>query len=115
MGRINYEEFETLLLKMKHDLESNIERLKNEMDGINSSDQVNDMQDTASLESERMHHTALLDQQQHELVEVDHALSKIKAGTYGICERSGDRIPVARLRVEPHTRYCVEDAREMEG
>lgn len=111
MAANNYEEFHTLLLKMKNDLESNIARLEDEYREILSNDQVNDLEDRASLESENMHHDALIEQQKHELREVLHALGKIKNGTYGICETSGDTIPVARLRAEPHTRFCIDHAK----
>jgi DnaK suppressor protein len=110
MGTLNIQEFELQLQKMKKELESNIGRLNEEMEAIVTDDSVNDIEDMASLESESMHHTALLKQQRHELAEVKHALEKIKVGTYGICEKSGDLIEVERLRAKPHTRYCLKDA-----
>lgn len=114
METIDFQEFEVRLQKMKEELESNIARLEGEIDAIVSEDEINDMQDLASLQSDNMHHTALLKQQQHEVDEVIHALSKIKNGTYGICEDNGDAIPLERLRAEPHTRYCLEDAKKAE-
>ena len=110
MGTLNIQEFELQLQKMKKELESNIGRLNEEMEAIVTDNSVNDIEDMASLESESMHHTALLKQQRHELAEVKHALEKIKVGTYGICEKSGDLIEVERLRAKPHTRYCLKDA-----
>lgn len=49
--------------------------------------------------------------------EIDEALNRIKRGTYGICEISGKRIPVARLKVVPWTRYTavIEAEREKRG
>jgi RNA polymerase-binding transcription factor DksA len=35
------------------------------------------------------------------------ALERLAAGSYGICERCGERIPLARLRALPETRVCV--------
>lgn len=49
-------------------------------------------------------HQALLDQQAS-LLEVEHALSKFPLGTYGLCERCGKAIPLARLRSLPEARY----------
>ncbi len=109
MKTIDYQEFQTRLETMKEELESNIARIKDEMDAIASDDDIHDMEDMASLVSDNMHHAALLKQQQHELNEVIHALSKIKNGTYGVCEKSGDKISIERLRVEPQTRYCLAD------
>lgn len=114
MENINFHEFEVLLQKMKEEMESSISRLNDEMEAITTEDEINDREDLASLKSDNMHHTALLKQQQHELDEVNHALSKIKNGTYGICEESGDTISLERLRVEPHTRYCLDDAKKAE-
>jgi RNA polymerase-binding transcription factor len=113
MATLDYQEFELLLQKMKEDLESNIARLTEEIETIVTDDGINDMEDLASLESDSMHHESLLKQQKHELAEVIHALSKLNNRTYGICEESGDTIPVERLRAEPHTRYCLDDAKKV--
>jgi len=113
MATLDYQEFEERLLQMKKELESNIERLIEEMEYIVTDDTINDMEDLASQESDSMHHNSLLKQQRHELEEVLHALSKLENRTYGICEESGDTIPVERLRAEPHTRYCIDDAKKI--
>jgi DnaK suppressor protein len=39
--------------------------------------------------------------------EIDRALAKIDAGTYGTCERCGQPIPEARLEALPHAALCV--------
>ncbi len=39
--------------------------------------------------------------------EIDRALSKIDAGTYGRCEQCGRDIPEARLEALPHAALCV--------
>ena len=36
------------------------------------------------------------------------ALKKIEDGTYGICEKTGEQIPVARLEASPAARTCTE-------
>lgn len=107
--------FERQLLSMKAELESSIARLLEENDAVATSDDGVDLNDEASLEIESRNEAALLRQQQHELDEVNHALTKIAEGTYGICEASGDVIPEARLRAMPHTRYCIEDQRKAEA
>ena len=50
-----------------------------------------------------------------QLSEVEHALTKFETGTYGICERCGRPIPLARLRVLPEARYDVEYEEEVEA
>jgi len=48
------------------------------------------------------------------LKEINHALKKIKQGTYGICEESGDEIEVRRLKANPIARFSIESQRDME-
>lgn len=57
---------------------------------------------------------SLLSQEQDSLYEVDEALKRIKAGTYGICEMSNKLIPHPRLEALPFTRYTVECQAERE-
>ena len=46
-------------------------------------------------------------QAQAAIEEIDLALAKIAAGTYGRCESCGSEIPSARLEALPHARLCV--------
>jgi DnaK suppressor protein len=39
--------------------------------------------------------------------EIDRALAKIQAGTYGLCEQCGQPIPEARLQALPQAALCV--------
>ena len=39
---------------------------------------------------------------------LEFALIRIENGTYGICKKSGELIPKARLRVVPHTTTTIE-------
>ena len=48
------------------------------------------------------------------LREINHALGKIPAGTYGICEGTGETIGRPRLEVQPWARYSIEHARQRE-
>ena len=51
---------------------------------------------------------SLLSKEQDALYEVEQALYRIKAGTYGSCEISGHKIPTARLEAIPFARLTVE-------
>ena len=106
----HFGEFEKLLTMMKNQIESNIDLLEEEMDALSSEDEIGESEDMAMLMGDSMDHHALLLQQRRELEEVNHALEKIKKGTYGICEKSGEPIPMERLRAEPHARFTVEEA-----
>lgn len=46
------------------------------------------------------------------LREIDDALARIAAGTYGLCERCGEPIPIARLEVIPYARLCMKCLKE---
>jgi len=44
------------------------------------------------------------------LQKIDRALSRIDAGTYGICERCGKPIEKARVKALPYVGLCLKDA-----
>lgn len=50
-----------------------------------------------------------------ELAQVERALRRLKAGTYGKCEACSVRIPVARLNALPYSTLCIKCQREMEA
>ena len=41
---------------------------------------------------------------------IDRALSRMEAGTYGICSRCGKPIEKARLKALPYADLCIKDA-----
>jgi DnaK suppressor protein len=59
--------------------------------------------ETADLENRLALEKRVLDQ----VSEVDHAMDKLKKGTYGRCETCGAEISLARLDVVPQARQCV--------
>src|SRR5262245_3272148 len=50
-----------------------------------------------------------------ELAQVERALRRLKAGTYGKCEACGCKIPVARLNALPYSTVCIKCQRELES
>ena len=50
----------------------------------------------------------LLSNQKEILAEIDAAIARIKNGTYGVCEITGEQIPATRLEAIPFTRYTKE-------
>jgi RNA polymerase-binding protein DksA len=42
------------------------------------------------------------------LAQVNAALERMNEGTYGICQRCGRRIAVARLEAFPYVAYCID-------
>jgi RNA polymerase-binding transcription factor DksA len=64
----------------------------------------------ATVGFERAQMRALLDQARAHLAELDAAVRRVGAGTYGDCGRCGRPIGDARLRARPTTPLCVECA-----
>jgi DnaK suppressor protein len=52
-------------------------------------------------------HAGLIDRAEFRLKAIDHALSRLEGGRYGICEDCGEDIPVERLNVLPFAACCV--------
>ncbi len=49
-----------------------------------------------------------------ELHQIEEALKRIEAGTYGICEITGKQIPLARLQALPYATTTIEAQRMIE-
>jgi RNA polymerase-binding transcription factor DksA len=64
-------------------------------------------QGTETFERER--DTSVLQRVEAQLREVDAALARLEAGTYGLCELCGKPIGDERLEAMPAARYCLED------
>ena len=60
-----------------------------------------------TLSSEWSRLSALADAAASELQQVDDALARMDAGTYGICAGCGRPIPDGRLEVRPFAERCV--------
>ncbi len=58
---------------------------------------------------------ALVKQQERLLEQIDAAIVRHKAGTYGRCVACGGEIPLRRLRALPFARACAQCQEEREG
>lgn len=50
---------------------------------------------------------ASADRAREAITDIDGALARMDVGTYGRCEACGATIPLERLEVVPHARWCV--------
>ncbi|MEJ7585788.1 MAG: TraR/DksA C4-type zinc finger protein [Acidimicrobiales bacterium] len=66
--------------------------------------------DSGQVAAEQGENRSLAASLSEQLDEVEHALGKFEAGTYGVCEVSGEPIPETRLEAMPATRVRVEYA-----
>lgn len=61
----------------------------------------------ATIGFERVQVAALVSAAEQELIEIDRAVERVRAGTHGRCETCDREIPTERLRACPATRTCV--------
>ncbi len=61
----------------------------------------------SSTAFERAHIQSLLDQTATHLTDLDHALERLRDGTYGVCERCGGPIALERLKARPAAKTCI--------
>ena len=61
----------------------------------------------ATIAFEREQTGALVAQAERHLTEIDAALERVAAGTYGVCERCGGPIAEGRLEARPVARTCI--------
>ena len=90
------------------------ETLQAEADSLTEDREPGDVQfdeesgegDTLAVERER--DLTLSAQARAAVEEIDIAVAKVHAGTYGICEKCGTSIPKERLKALPHAALCVK-------
>lgn len=73
-----------------------------------------DVVDIANQECEHEKLLAELSHENAELAEVDAALTRLRRGTYGLCEATGEPIDADRLRAIPWTRLSKRAAANRE-
>ena len=66
--------------------------------------------DSAQVAAEMGENRVLYDQLRRDLDDIEKALERMDAGTYGTCEVCGTDIGEDRLEVMPATRVCIEHA-----
>jgi DnaK suppressor protein len=104
---LNFEEFKILLEAEKEKIKKNIEMLSLEVNALVRDNEVGDLVDAAELQIDNDADRAMLSKLKVKLSEVNAALSRIEAGSYGICEKTGKPIPKERLLANPVARTVV--------
>lgn len=70
--------------------------------------------DAGSDTADRDFALSLISNEQEALKEIADAITRMKKGTYGVCEITSKPIPHARLMAVPFTRYSLEGQKELE-
>ena len=105
------EKLRLLLEKQLKDLQTDIARDRQPT----ISPALPDINDQATLESERSFELRIKDRERKLVGKVLDALKKIGDGSYGVCESCGDDIGIKRLKARPVTSYCINCKSEMEA
>ena len=108
-SELNY--FKEILESRKTQIMKNISGVNDELSQL-SALELNDEGDHAAVNNNSMIESAIVSQQEQELLEINVVLGKISSGDYGTCEMCEDPIGFQRLKVKPHAIYCI-DCREI--
>ncbi|MBX3383890.1 MAG: TraR/DksA family transcriptional regulator [Phycisphaeraceae bacterium] len=111
------EKFRQLLLRKRAELVGDVSMMENEALRGQSGSLSNTPSHMAEQGSEAYEQSLSLDlaaADRRLIKEIDDALTRISAGTYGVCESTGQPIKLDRLAELPWARYSIEAAREME-
>jgi DnaK suppressor protein len=102
------------LLARRADLMKKLAREWADLRGFGADNTTGDTADVAfeSGSDEMTSQLAALDAR--ELAQIERALTKLKNGSYGVCEGCSEKISVARLNALPYTAYCIDCQREAE-
>jgi RNA polymerase-binding protein DksA len=106
-------ELEMLRFNLEQERQRLIEELEQmKASGNSDKDQHNassfyEKETAADVTTDLERRIALETQKRNSLAGIEHALQKIDAGTYGICDNCGQPIDPARLEALPHAAYCM--------
>lgn len=101
---------EALLSTARAQLEGERDSLRRQLAELTGLDADHNFADSSAVAAEQGEVRVLAENLRAVLADVEHALAKIDAGTYGTCEECGRPIAEARLEAMPATRWCVEHA-----
>jgi DnaK suppressor protein len=121
MSTIDTDRFRTMLLEERGRIEEALKRLHEEHSGTidEETEEIsgtsdNHLGDTATATLNREIDYTLEENSEQVLAEIDAALRRLDAGTYGTCVRCGNPIGDARLEARPWAQLCIDDQRAQE-
>lgn len=109
------ETYKALLLQLQREVSGDISALEDDAfstDGDRLS--VDNPADIGSESFSQEFSLELLQRDEVTLGEIQEALGRVDAGTFGLCESCDEPIPKARLNAVPHARFCVTCQRKAE-
>jgi RNA polymerase-binding transcription factor DksA len=100
-------DYRALLEEERSDLVAKLEEMGLGVGGLTYD---SNFADSSQVTAERGEVEALGAKLRETLTEVEQALVKLSAGTYGVCEDCGSPIDPLRLEAKPAARYCINCA-----
>lgn len=91
-------------------LEEERDHLRSQLDELGVVEYDENFADSGQVAAEQGENRALVNRLADTLAEVEKALEKLDAGTYGTCEQCGAAIGEARLEAMPSAPTCIDCA-----
>jgi DnaK suppressor protein len=107
-------ELRTALLERRDTIQGELDRLDEELRALGADQETergglgNHLAEDGSNVTEQERILAVSADLRDIMVQVDEALERMDAGTYGICRRCGKPINPERLEAFPYVAYCIE-------
>ena len=120
MKKTEIKPFKEMLLTLRARLRGDVSTLasaaltKSES-GSGSSSVPSHIADMGSDTYEQDNTILLMNNEGETLNQIEAALERVEAGTYGFCIECNSKIPKMRLKAIPYTPYCVRCASELES
>jgi RNA polymerase-binding protein DksA len=120
VSTINIDRFREALLEERRRVTAAIENLHEDHQGSMADETGEDavfdnhLADTATETYDRELDYTLEENSEHVLADINAALERIEAGTYGICTNCGKPIAEERLEARPWATLCIDCQRERE-
>src|SRR5438477_3739199 len=113
MNKAQLKKFRALLEEKRDEIVKKAKQTLDE-DMTLESDDLPDEMDLASSEYLQSFTFRLRGREKTFLQKIDHALEKIEAGTFGLCEQCGEPISLKRLEARLETTLCIRCKEDQE-
>jgi len=113
LKRKDLKRFRDVLLAKKKEILRNAQKTLNQ-DMTLDADDLPDEMDLASSEYLQSFTFRLRGREKVFLEKIDHALEKIRDGSFGVCEQCGDPISIKRLEARLETTLCIRCKEDQE-
>ncbi|HYG70365.1 MAG TPA: TraR/DksA C4-type zinc finger protein [Anaeromyxobacteraceae bacterium] len=110
MAQIDLAEVREELLRRRRRILDSTRRAAAEIEAMQAADRDPEFEEGAQREHEQYTLSRLSETQRREFDQIDAAIARIDAGTYGVCRECGQEIEPRRLAALPYAVLCAEDA-----